>query len=150
MGRRYKCNADGCDKAYTTKPNLLRHIRMLHHMNDPVLALKAKTIRGNTKYSSKELVIGMEDNEFACPFPGCHKYYQFRSRLKTHMRKHKLPSLLDTSLSLPDRDLFKLSDDSTEANDIAIDGNLPRLSPSRKHSSGFLPPFDFSENSKAN
>lgn len=147
MGRRYKCHAENCDKEYTSKPNLLRHFRMLHLMNDSASQIRQK-FRETTKYSSKEIVLGMKDNDYTCIIPGCHKIYKYKSRLRTHMRKHKLPSLLDVDLALPDGELF-LSEETSMTSSIEVDSNLPRLSPSRKSSASILPSFDFSGSSRS-
>lgn len=145
MGRKYKCKQVECSKVYTTKPNLLRHVRMIHHMSGDLTTRLVTVKRGETKTSSRGLVVGFEDNEFECPFPGCYKYYQFRSRLKTHMRKHRLLCLLDTTLSLPDSDLFNFEAEqiSTNAtNGVLENADLPKLCPSRRLNGSSLPIFN--------
>jgi hypothetical protein len=140
MARKYKCKEVGCCKVYTTKPNLLRHVRMIHHMSGNLATRIGTASRGETKASSRELVVGFEDNEFECQFPGCCKCYQFRSRLRTHMRKHKLLSLLDTTLSLPDSYLFNIGDVPIPTKGLE-NVDLPKLSPSRRLNGSTLPAF---------
>jgi hypothetical protein len=139
MAKRYTCTVAGCHKKYTTKPNLLRHIRMIHLMTELSTEARPFSSRG-TKYSTKGCVVGIGEDEYECPFPGCYKYYSFRSRLRTHLKKHKLSSLLDTTLSLPNSELFNFEFGPSDFKAIVADP-LPKISPSRRVMEGRLPDF---------
>jgi hypothetical protein len=117
---------------------------MIHLMTELAAEARPSNSRG-TKHSTKGFVEGIGDNEFECLFPGCYKSYSFRSRLKTHLKKHKLSSLLDTTLSLPNAELFDVEFGPSEFIKFEAANPLPKISPSRRVVEGKLPEFLINE-----
>ena len=87
--KRYECEYDGCDRAYTSKSNLKAHIRV----HEGKLNFRCDFDQCNKAFiSSYGLKIHRRvhtgERPYACPEQGCDKTFNTQYRLTAHKRLH--------------------------------------------------------------
>lgn len=76
------CDWEGCERAFTRKAHLDRHVTSFHKQEKPFVCEecgKAYTSRGHLTRHLKEL---HQDKPFGCTFDGCDKRFAKRDQLK--------------------------------------------------------------------
>lgn len=72
-GKLFSCTVNGCDKRFSVKANMQRHVKEIHE-------------DGNFSKSNRQ---------FICKEEGCNKVFKYSSKLKKHEESHGRPMLPD-------------------------------------------------------
>lgn len=71
QGKLFSCTVDGCDKRFSIKANMQRHIKEIHEDENA-----AKS-----------------NQQFVCQEEGCNKSFKYFSKLKKHEESHGMLTL---------------------------------------------------------
>lgn len=84
--RPYRCDVNGCDKAYTKHSHLVRHKVETHKMQKP----EPKQRGAGTNFIPPP-PINLQDRPFVCDYPGCRWSFKRQYHLDRHFMTHRMP-----------------------------------------------------------
>ena len=87
MMQMYRCDAPGCDKAYTSASHLKRHQRS-HSMEKPHICSKCGRPFFHAHHLQYHERTHSGENPYVCTHPGCTKTYSQPGDFYRHLRKH--------------------------------------------------------------
>lgn len=88
MKRPFLCKKPGCNKTYTTRFSLRRHLtsHQKTKMHVCVLCFKSFTL---AQYLKEHTYIHTGQKPFLCDFPGCDKAFRQAGKLSMHRKFHQ-------------------------------------------------------------
>ena len=84
---KYKCPKNDCDKSYTTKFSLIRHLTSHNPVKKHVCAICFKSF-ALVQYLKEHMHIHTGQNPYKCNFPGCDKSFRQAGKLSLHKKLH--------------------------------------------------------------
>ena len=88
MKRPYECKVQGCDKSYTTRFSLRRHIASHSAIKQHVCVLCFKTFT-LAQYLKEHTYIHTQQKPFKCDFEGCTRAFRQAGKLSMHKKVHQ-------------------------------------------------------------
>jgi len=88
MKRPYECKVVGCDKSYTTRFSLRRHIASHSAIKQHVCVLCFKTFT-LAQYLKEHTYIHTQQKPFKCDFSGCTRAFRQAGKLSMHKKVHQ-------------------------------------------------------------
>ena len=88
MKRPYECKVQGCDKSYTTRFSLRRHIASHSAIKQHVCVLCFKTFT-LAQYLKEHTYIHTQQKPFKCDFDGCTRAFRQAGKLSMHKKVHQ-------------------------------------------------------------
>ena len=88
MKRPYECKVAGCDKSYTTRFSLRRHIASHSAIKQHVCVLCFKTFT-LAQYLKEHTYIHTQQKPFKCDFEGCNRAFRQAGKLSMHKKVHQ-------------------------------------------------------------
>jgi len=87
MKKPFFCDVSGCNKAYTTRFSLRRHIASHSAVKSHVclLCFKSFTL---AQYLKEHMYIHTQQKPFKCDFPGCSRTFRQAGKLSMHKKSH--------------------------------------------------------------
>ena len=88
MKRPYECKVASCDKSYTTRFSLRRHIASHSAIKQHVCVLCFKTFT-LAQYLKEHTYIHTQQKPFKCDFEGCNRAFRQAGKLSMHKKVHQ-------------------------------------------------------------
>ena len=88
MKRPYQCKVANCDKSYTTRFSLRRHIASHSAIKQHVCVLCFKTFT-LAQYLKEHTYIHTQQKPFKCDFNGCQRAFRQAGKLSMHKKIHQ-------------------------------------------------------------
>lgn len=87
MKRPYECKVATCDKSYTTRFSLRRHIASHSAIKQHVCVLCFKTFT-LAQYLKEHTYIHTQQKPFKCDYEGCARAFRQAGKLSMHKKVH--------------------------------------------------------------
>ena len=88
MKRPYECKVAGCNKSYTTRFSLRRHIASHSAIKQHVCVLCFKTFT-LAQYLKEHMYIHTQQKPFKCDHEGCNRAFRQAGKLSMHKKVHQ-------------------------------------------------------------
>ena len=88
MKRPYECKVAGCNKSYTTRFSLRRHIASHSAIKQHICPLCFKTFT-LAQYLKEHMYIHTQQKPFKCDFEGCNRAFRQAGKLSMHKKVHQ-------------------------------------------------------------
>ena len=106
----FKCSVEECEKSYSSRCNLNRHIKLHHQKIAFVCPICQKKL--SSKQSKDEHIFShRKEKPYVCSHPGCTETFRQASQLSFHKKLHKVGDTADRPGSSPediDRQSFQI------------------------------------------